>query len=138
MALLWEQAMTARIATALAGCFMLLASASPWAEDSATYPLYAGFALGFASAGLSCDYYGYFYGKAGYMWWDAEYSSSNSTKTSDESGGDFTYGAGFAFTFSPDYDFRIEFERLNELGDDFTHGGAEVVVLYFAGNVNFN
>ena len=194
--------MIARIATALAGCFMLLASASPWAEDSVTYPLYAGFALGFASAGSSCDYHsyycddtntsfkfyagkrlhenlgleiayhdlgrlsdknafssttaksdginlsllgiipvsdmGYFYGKAGYMWWDAEYSRSNNTKTSDESGGDFTYGAGFAFTFNPDYDFRIEFERLNELGDDFTHGGAEVVVLYFAGNVNFN
>jgi len=74
MALLWEQAMTARIATALAGCFMLLASASPSAEDTVTYPLYAGFALGFASAGLSCDYYGYFYGKAGYMWWDAEYA----------------------------------------------------------------
>ena len=195
--------MTARIATALAGCFMLLASASPSAEDSVTYPLYAGFALGFASAGSSCDYYGYncdgtdtsfkiyagkrvhenlgleiayhdlgklrdknisssttaesqginlsllgiipvsgfgyFYGKAGYMWWDADYTrSGNSTETSDEEGSDFTYGAGFAFTFSPDYDFRIEFERLNELGDDFTGGGGAVTVLYFAGSIYFN
>jgi len=181
---------------------MLLASASPRAEDTTTYPLYAGFALGFASAGSSCNYYsyncdgtdttfkiyagkrlhenlgveiayhdlgklrdkdfyssttaesdginlsllgiipvsdqGYFYGKAGYMWWDAEYSNSNNTITRDESGDEFTYGIGFAFTVNPDYDFRMEIERLNEFGDDFTHGGAEVLVLYFAGNVNFN
>ena len=203
MALLRENAMTARIATALAGCFMLLVSASSSAEDSVTYPLYAGFALGFASAGSSCYYYsydcdstdttfkfyagkrlhenfgveiayhdlgklrtynffssttaesdginlsllgiipvsnqGYFYGKAGYMWWDADYTrSGNSTETSDEEGSDFTYGAGFAFTFSPDYDFRIEYERLNELGEDFTGGGAAVTVLYFAGSINFH
>jgi len=181
---------------------MLLASTSPWAEDTVTYPLYAGFALGFASAGSSCYYYayncdgtdttfkiyagkrlhenlgveiayhdlgklsekglygsttaesdginlsllgiipvsdqGYFYGKVGYMRWDADYSSSYNTKTSDESGTDLTYGIGFAFTVNPDFDFRIEIERLNEFGDDFTHGGAEVLVMYFAGNVNFN
>lgn len=193
--------MTARIVTALAGCFMLLASASSWAEDSVTYPTYAGFALGFASAGSSCYYYsydcdgtdttfkiyagkrlhenfgveiayhdlgklrdknffssttaesdginlsllgiipvsdnGYFYGKAGYMWWDADYSYSGSPITRDESGTDVTYGIGFAFTPNPKFDFRMEIERLNEFGDDFIHGGAEVLVLYFAGNANF-
>ena len=193
--------MTARIATALAGCFMLLASASPWAEDSVTYPLYAGFALGFASAGSSCYYYsydcdgtdttfkfyagkrlhenfgveiayhdlgklrnneffssttaesdginlsllgiipisdqGYFYGKVGYMSWDADYTYSGSLITRDESGTDTTYGIGFAFTPNPKFDLRMEIERLNEFGDDFTHGGAEVLVLYFAGNANF-
>jgi OOP family OmpA-OmpF porin len=203
MALHRENAMTARVATALAVCFMLLSSTSPSAEDSPGYPLHAGFALGFASAGSDCDYYGhncdgtdttfkiyagkrvhenlgleiayhdlgklrdqgftssttaesqgvnlsllgiiptsnlgYFYGKAGYMWWDADYTTSGSISgSSDESGSDFTYGAGFAFTFSPDYDFRIELERLNELGEDFTGGGAAVTVLYIAGSINFN
>ena len=82
---------------------------------------------------------GYFYGKAGYMWWEADYTrSGNNPKTSDESNTDFTYGAGFAFTFSEDYDFRIEYERLNELGDDFVAGGSAVTVLYFAGSINFH
>jgi hypothetical protein len=38
---------------------MLLSSTSPSAEDSPGYPLHAGFALGFASAGSDCDYYGH-------------------------------------------------------------------------------
>ena len=195
--------MTARVATALAGFFMLLSIAPIWAEDSASYPLYAGFGLGFASAGSDCDYYGYdcdgtdttfkiyagkrvhenlgleiayhdlgklrdknfsssttaesdginlsllgiiptselgyFYGKVGYMWWDADYTySGNNTITTSESGNDLTYGAGFAFTFSPDYDFRIEIERLNEFGDDFKGGGSAVTVLYITGTININ
>jgi len=195
--------MAARIASALVGCFMLLASASLWAQDSTTYPWYGGFALGFASAESDCDYYGYncdgtdttfrihagkrfhqnlalevayhdlgklrdkrsfssttaesqgvnlsilgiipasslgyFYGKAGYMWWQADYTyNGKKTITSDETNNDFTYGAGFAFTFSPDYDFRIEFERLNELGDDFVSGGSAVSVLSFVGTINFH
>jgi OOP family OmpA-OmpF porin len=80
----------------------------------------------------------FFYGKAGYMAWSADYTRSGaSTTRSDEDGSGFTYGAGFAYTFSPDYDFRIEFERLNELGDDFVPGGAPLSVLYFAGTINF-
>ena len=84
--------------------------------------------------------FGFFYGKAGYMAWNADYtrnSGSDSSSRSDEDGSDFTYGAGFAFTFSPDYDFRIEFERLNDLGDDFVPGGAPIEVLYFAGSIKF-
>ncbi|MDC1287353.1 outer membrane beta-barrel protein [Gammaproteobacteria bacterium] len=82
--------------------------------------------------------YGFFYGKAGYMAWNADYTRNNvSSSRSDEDGSDFTYGAGFAFTFSPDYDFRIEFERLNDLGDDYVPGGAPIEVLYFSGSINF-
>jgi hypothetical protein len=81
---------------------------------------------------------GYFYGKAGYMAWNADYTrTGTSTTHSDEVGTDFTYGAGFAFTFSPDYDFRIEFEHLNDLGDDFVPGGAPIEVLYLSGSINF-
>jgi OOP family OmpA-OmpF porin len=82
---------------------------------------------------------GYFYGKAGYMAWNTDYTrNGTSTTRSDEDGTDFTYGAGFAFTFSPDYDFRIEFERLNDLGDDFVPGGAPIEVLYLSGSINFH
>ena len=82
---------------------------------------------------------GYFYGKAGYMAWHADYTRNGaSNSASDEDGSDFSYGAGFAFTFSPDYDFRIEFERLNDLGDDFVPGGAPIEVLYFSGSINFH
>ena len=83
--------------------------------------------------------FGYFYGKAGYMAWSADYTRNGATSSqSNEDGSDFTYGAGFAFTFSPDYDFRIEYERLNDLGDDFVPGGAPLEVLYFAGSINFH
>jgi OOP family OmpA-OmpF porin len=79
---------------------------------------------------------GFFYGKAGYMAWTADYTrNGTSTTHSDEDGTDFTYGAGFAFTFSPDYDVRIEFEHLNDLGDDFVPGGAPIEVLYLSGSI---
>ncbi len=82
---------------------------------------------------------GYFYGKAGYMRWNADYTHTGiNSGSSDEDGSDFTYGAGFAFTFSEDYDFRIEYERLNDLGDDFVAGGAPIEVLYFAGSINIH
>ena len=50
----------------------------------------------------------------------------------------FTYGAGFAFLFGGQYDFRIEYERLHELGDDFIPGGEAVDVLSFGGTIYFN
>jgi OOP family OmpA-OmpF porin len=82
---------------------------------------------------------GFFYGKAGYMAWSADYTrNGTSTTRSNEDGTDFTYGAGFTFTFSPDYDVRIEFERLNDLGDDFVPGGAPIEVLYLSGTINFH
>ena len=67
---------------------------------------------------------------------DADYTLTGINRgNSDEEGSDFTYGAGFAFTFSEDYDFRIEYERLNDLGDNFVAGGAPIEVLYFAGSI---
>lgn len=79
---------------------------------------------------------GYFYGKAGYMLWDTEYTRiDTSTEHIDDDGGEFTYGLGFAFMFGEKYDFRIEYERLNELGDEFVPGGDFITVFSFGGTV---
>lgn len=72
------------------------------------------------------------------MAWSADYTRNGASSTrSDEDGADFTYGAGFAYTFSPDYDFRIEFEHLNDLDDDYVPGGAPLEVLYLSGSIKF-
>jgi len=82
--------------------------------------------------------FGFFYGKAGVMAWDADYARIEGTTTrSSDSGTEFTYGLGFAFTTGGDYDFRIEYERLNELGDEYVDGGSTVSVLNFAGTIYF-
>ncbi|MDH3449264.1 MAG: outer membrane beta-barrel protein [Gammaproteobacteria bacterium] len=79
---------------------------------------------------------GYFYGKAGYMLWDTKYKRLDTTvTTTKDDGADFTYGMGFAFLFDDKYDFRVEFERLNELGDDFIPGGSFVTVFTLSGTV---
>jgi len=79
---------------------------------------------------------GYFYGKAGYMLWDTKYTRIGaSTVSSDDDGGDFTYGIGFAFLFGEKYDFRIEWERLNELGDEFVPGGDNITSISFGGTI---
>lgn len=79
---------------------------------------------------------GYFYGKAGYMLWDTEYTRiETSTERSDDEGEDFTYGLGFAFLFGEKYDFRVEYERLNELGDEFVDGGDWITVFSFGGSI---
>lgn len=79
---------------------------------------------------------GYFYGKAGYMLWDTEYTRIDSRSvTSDDDGTDFTYGIGFAFVFGQKYDFRVEYERLNELGDEFVPGGDHITVFSFGGTI---
>ena len=80
--------------------------------------------------------YGFFYGRAGVILWQADYQRIDANiVSSDEDGTDFTYGAGFAFTFSEKYDFRIEYERLNELDDNFTPGGAPISSLNFSASV---
>ena len=82
--------------------------------------------------------FGYVYGKMGYMAWDADYArvgSGTTTTTSSEDGTDVTYGAGFAWIFSQRYEFRIEYERLHELGDDFIPGGEAVEVGSFGGTI---
>ena len=78
----------------------------------------------------------FFYGKAGYMLSDTEYTrvENGTTVTSDESS-DFTYGMGFAFLFSDRYDFRLEFERLNELGDEYVVGGSWITVFSVGGTI---
>ncbi len=79
---------------------------------------------------------GYFYGKAGYMFWDTEYTRiDNGVEHIDDDGGDFTYGIGFAFEFNQNYDLRIEYERLNELGDEFVPGGDAITVFTIGGTI---
>ena len=82
--------------------------------------------------------FGYFYGKAGFMDWDTDYTriGTSTTRTSDN-GTDFTFGAGFAFSFNEKYEFRLEFERLNEPDDNFTPGGSYITVFSFGGAINF-
>lgn len=81
---------------------------------------------------------GYFYGKAGVIATQTDITRSGAgTGSSSESGSDFSYGAGFAYTFGK-YDFRIEYERLYELGDAYEPGGSTVTVLNFAGSIYFH
>ena len=81
---------------------------------------------------------GYFYGKAGFMAWETDYTRVGiTTTTSDDDGTDFTFGAGYAFAFAEKYEFRVEFERLNELDDNFTPGGSYITVFSFGGTINF-
>ena len=80
---------------------------------------------------------GYFYGKIGVMASESEItrSNNNTTRDSDESSTDLTYGAGFALTFGGKYDFRIEFERLNELSDKFVPGGDAITAFNLGGTI---
>ena len=79
---------------------------------------------------------GYFYGKIGYMLWDTEYTRIDVERSaSDDDGEEVTYGIGFAFLFGGKYDFRIEYERLNELGDEFVPGGDHITVFSFGGTI---
>lgn len=79
---------------------------------------------------------GYFYGKIGYMLWDTEYTRIGvSRSVSDDDGEELTYGLGFAFLFGGRYDFRVEYERLNELGDEFVPGGDHITVFSFGGTI---
>jgi len=79
----------------------------------------------------------FFYGKAGYMLSDTRYTrvdSGGSTYSNDDSG-DFTFGAGFAFRFDHKYDFRVEFESLNDLNDDYIPGGDTVTSFSLGGTI---
>ena len=86
------------------------------------------------------DQVGYFYGKIGAMAWETDYTRIDgaTTTSSSDDGSDFTYGAGFAVQFQNKYEFRIEFERLNELDDRFTPGGDHITQFTFAGVINFD
>jgi OOP family OmpA-OmpF porin len=80
---------------------------------------------------------GYLYGKVGFMAWETDYTRSDTSTTSDDDGTDFTFGIGFAWAFQNRYEFRIEFERLNELDDNFNSGGSHITNLTFGGNIRF-
>ena len=83
---------------------------------------------------------GYLYGKIGAMAWEADYArfESGTTTRSDDDGTDFTFGAGFAWRFGGKYQLRFEFERLHELGDEFTDGGAYVSNFTIGGAIEFD
>ena len=68
--------------------------------------------------------------------WEADYRRSDmpGDRISDD-GTDLTYGVGFAFTFDSQYDLRIEYERLSDLGDEFAPGGTAIDSLNFTGTV---
>lgn len=80
---------------------------------------------------------GFFYGKVGVMAWETDYRrvATSTTRISDD-GSDFTFGAGFAFEFDEKYELRLEFERLNELDDNFTPGGSYITVFSIGGTIN--
>jgi hypothetical protein len=80
---------------------------------------------------------GYLYGKVGFMAWETDYTRSDTSTTIDDDGTDFTFGIGFAWAFQNRYEFRIEFERLNELDDNFNSGGSYITNLTFGGNIRF-
>ncbi len=79
----------------------------------------------------------YFYGKAGYILSDTRYKriDGGRVEISEDESSDFTYGVGFAFGFNDRYDFRVEFERLNELNDDFVVGGSSITSFSFGGTI---
>ena len=189
---------------ALVAVLIGLLTSTAHAHHEPGHPFYLGFALAFAAADPSCDYYGhncdgtdtgfkfyggkrlhenlgieiayldlgklrkkdgnrttvaeseginlsllgiiptgevgYFYGKAGVMASESTITRSDKSETrkSDEDSTDITYGLGYAFTFGGIYDFRIEFERLNELSDDFISGGESITSLNLGGTIYFD
>ena len=83
---------------------------------------------------------GYFYGKAGVMASETTITRENrdNKRTFEEDSTDFTYGAGYAFTFGDKYDFRFEIERLNDLSSDFVPGGDAITAFNFGGTIYFD
>ena len=79
----------------------------------------------------------FFYGKAGYMVSDIRYRriENGVSETIDKSEEDFTYGLGLAVRFNQKYDFRVEFERLNDLGDEFVAGGDYITSFSLGGSI---
>ena len=80
---------------------------------------------------------GYLYGKAGVMAWETDYTRDDTTTTSNDDGTDFTFGLGFAWAFQNRYEFRIEYERLNELDDNYNSGGSYITNFSLGGNISF-
>lgn len=83
---------------------------------------------------------GFLYGKAGIMFSESTItrSTDTSSRESDEDSTDFTYGAGYAFTFGDKYDLRFEIERLNDLSSDFVRGGDAITSFNMGGTIYFD
>jgi len=79
----------------------------------------------------------FLYGKAGYMATDVRYRrfEGGVTSSTDKTENDFTYGFGFGFRFNEIYDFRVEYERLTDLGDEFVPGGDHVTSFSLGGTI---
>jgi len=82
------------------------------------------------------------YAKMGHMTSDTKYTrTSNITETSTEDESNFTFGAGLLWDFeSVDenrYQLRFEFEKLQELSDQFVSGGANITAWSFGGAILF-
>ena len=78
------------------------------------------------------------YGKIGTMAWDTRYTRiGTSTVSSTDQGTDFTFGAGFYMQWDDKYQLRFEFERLNELGNEFVPGGSDITLWSLGGAIHF-
>ncbi len=82
------------------------------------------------------------FAKMGHMRHATKYTrSSTITETSSEDDSNFTFGAGVLWEFdSVDqqrYQLRIEFEKLQELSDDFIAGGTNLTAWSFGGTLLF-
>ena len=79
----------------------------------------------------------YFFGKAGMMTWETDYTRIDgvTTRTEDD-GTDVTFGAGVAVVYSHLYEMRFEIERLNELDHNFTPGGTHVTMVSFGCSIH--
>jgi opacity protein-like surface antigen len=106
-------------------------------EDT-SFKIYAGKRL-YLLGIIPFEGYGFLYGKAGFMAWQTDYTrKENGSKTSsDDDGTDFTYGLGYAISFNNKFEIRLEYERLNELDDNFDSGGAYITNYTLSGNINF-
>ncbi len=81
------------------------------------------------------------YAKMGHMIHETKYTSSASTETSREDESNMTFGAGLLWEFeSVDdrrYQLRFEFEKLQELDDQFISGGTNLTAWSFGGALLF-
>ncbi|MDJ0881778.1 MAG: outer membrane beta-barrel protein [Gammaproteobacteria bacterium] len=82
------------------------------------------------------------FAKMGHMTSDTSYTRTTTiTETSSEDESNFTYGAGLLWEFESvdknQYQLRLEFEKLQELGDQFISGGANITAWSFGGAILF-
>ncbi len=82
------------------------------------------------------------FAKMGHMTSDTRYTrTTTTTETSSEDESNFTFGAGLLWEFESvdknQYQIRFEFEKLQELSDQFISGGANITAWSFGGAILF-